>query len=158
MPRCCCRAVKKALMIGAGSGYTAAVPARIAGDVHVIEPRAEIAEKAAARLIDIGITTVHMLHDGDIRGWQEDAPFDVILAPAARPFVPQSLKSQVVPGGRLVAPVGPTPQVQKLVRYTRCEKGQFVQEDLGDLQIVPPSGDAGQPAETAAPLGRASCA
>ncbi len=133
----------KVLVWGAGAGYGAAVLGRIVRNIHVIEPKAEVAEKAAAAIIDAGLSNVHMLHDDDLRAWQEEAPFDAILIEMAVAEVPEALKSQLALGGRLVAVVGTDPHAQELVRITRREKGQFDREDLADLRYVPPVDDPG---------------
>lgn len=142
---------ERVLEIGAGSGYAAAVLSEIAGDVYTIERIGQLAEKAAARLMDAGYRNVHVLHDDGTRGWQDEAPFDAILVSAGAPEVPESLKNQLKLGGRMVIPVGRDKRVQELIRITRREKGQFDREDLADVRFVPLIGEEGWEAETPAP-------
>ena len=110
---------ERVLEIGAGSGYAAAVLAEIAGEVFTIERHRTLASKASAALQDAGYTNVHIFHGDGTRGWQDEAPFDAILVSAGAPFVPETLKSQLARGGRMVVPVGSDPRAQELVRATR---------------------------------------
>jgi protein-L-isoaspartate(D-aspartate) O-methyltransferase len=142
---------EKVLEIGAGSGYAAAVLAEIAGEVYTIERIDQLAEKAASHLIDAGYNNVHVLHADGTRGWIEEAPFDAILVSAGAPVVPETLKSQLTTGGRMVVPVGADPRSQELIRITRREKGQFDREDLADVRFVPLIGEEGWEAEEPLP-------
>ncbi len=139
---------EKVLEIGAGSGYAAAVLAEIAGEVFAIERHGTLASRATAALQDAGYTNVHIFHGDGTRGWQDEAPFDAILVSAGAPFVPETLKSQLARGGRMVVPVGSDPRAQELVRVTRRDKGQFDREDLADVRFVPLIGEQGWEGET----------
>jgi len=134
---------EKVLEIGAGSGYAAAVLGEIANEVYTIERIGQLAEKAASHLIDEGYDNVHILHADGTRGWIEHAPFDAILVSAGAPDFPETLKSQLAAGGRMVVPVGSDPRAQELVRITRREAGQFDREDLADVRFVPLVGEEG---------------
>jgi len=134
---------EKILKVGAGSGYAAAVFAEIAGDVYAIERIGQLAEIAAAHLVDAGYDNVHILHADGTRGWIEEAPFEAILVSAGAPSVPESLKSQLASGGRMIVPIGSDARAQELVRITRREKGQFDREDLADVRFVPLIGEQG---------------
>ena len=101
---------EKVLQIGAGTGYVAAVLAAIAGQVFIIERVGQHAETATARLIDIGCRNFHLRHGDGTQGWIEEVPFDAILVSGGAPFVPEVLKNQLAPGGRLVVPVGFDPR------------------------------------------------
>jgi protein-L-isoaspartate(D-aspartate) O-methyltransferase len=138
---------EKILEIGAGCGYAAAVLAEIAGEVYTIERIAQLAEKAASHLIDEGYENVHVLHSDGTRGWDEHAPFDAIMVSAGAPVVPETLKSQLATGGRMVVPVGSDERAQELIRITRREAGQFDREDLADVRFVPLIGEEGWEAE-----------
>ncbi len=147
---------EKVLEIGAGSGYAAAVLAEIAAEVYTIERIGVLAEEAGAHLADEGYDNVHVLHADGTRGWAEAAPFDAILVSAGAPEVPETLKSQLAIGGRMVLPVGRDPRAQELIRITRREAGAFDREDLADVRFVPLIGEEGweaeePPAETARP-------
>jgi protein-L-isoaspartate(D-aspartate) O-methyltransferase len=96
----------KVLEIGTGSGYQAAVLARLAGSVYTIETVAPLAEQAQKTFSDLGLTTIST-RTGDGRlGWPEAAPFDAVVVTAAPEAIPDALIAQLKPGGRLVTPVG----------------------------------------------------
>ena len=94
------------LEIGTGSGYAAAVLGEIARDVYSVERIGQLAEKAAAALAEQGHDNVHVLHGDGTRGWPEHAPYDAIVVAAGGPKIPESLRTQLKIGGRLVIPVG----------------------------------------------------
>ncbi|NNF17240.1 MAG: protein-L-isoaspartate(D-aspartate) O-methyltransferase [Gammaproteobacteria bacterium] len=133
----------KALEIGAGSGYAAAVLAELADEVYAIECISALAEMATWNLQAAGYTNVHMLHADGTKGWSEHAPFDAILVSAGAPGVPESLKTQLAPGGRMVIPIGTSMMYQKLVCVTRQKDGSFAQHDLTDVRFVPLVGEEG---------------
>lgn len=137
----------RVLEIGTGSGYAAAVLARLAGDVHSVERHPELARSAAERLARLGIDRVRV-HVGDgTLGWPEAAPYDAIVVAAASPSVPPALLEQLRAGGRLVIPVG-DPEAQSLWRLVRRPDGRCDALDLGPVRFVPLVGAAGWP-ETA---------
>jgi protein-L-isoaspartate(D-aspartate) O-methyltransferase len=96
----------RVLDVGTGSGYQAAVLARLAQEVHTIERLTDLADRArtALRLSCSANVRVHV-GDGSL-GLPEHSPFAAIAVAAAAPEVPASLYEQLVPGGRLVVPVG----------------------------------------------------
>jgi protein-L-isoaspartate(D-aspartate) O-methyltransferase len=96
----------RVLEIGAGSGYQAAILARLAGSVVTIERHAALADRAAKTLSALGIANVRVVvGDGSV-GYPAEAPYDRILVTAGAPAVPEALKLQLSDGGRLVIPVG----------------------------------------------------
>src|SRR5574337_462934 len=137
---------EKVLEIGTGSGYAAAVLARIARDVYTVERIGELAGKAASTLADLGIANVHVRHGDGTHGWAEHAPYDAISVGAVGPAVPEALKRQLRIGGRMVIPVGTDARVQELVRVTRRSHDEFESEDLADVRFVPLIGAEGWPA------------
>ena len=134
---------ERVLEIGTGSGYAAAVLGEIAGEVYTIERHERLAEKAAERLGRDGYDNVHVRHGDGSRGWPEASPFDAIVVAAGGPHVPESLKSQLAIGGRLVIPVGETVGLQKLVRLRREAAAEFREEELADVRFVPLVGEEG---------------
>lgn len=133
----------RVLEIGTGSGYAAAVLSRIAAEVYTVERHAELAEAAARRLRTLGYTNVAVRHGDGTQGWPEHAPYDAIVVAAGGPEVPRALLEQLVAGGRLVIPVGPTPREQDLVRVRRRSDGNFDRESLGGVRFVPLIGAQG---------------
>lgn len=139
------RASDRALEIGTGSGYSAAVLGRLASEVETVERIARLASRAAAQLARLGVTNVHV-HCGDgTLGWPDGAPYDAIVVTAGGPSVPKALLEQLAPGGRLVMPVGTGHGWQDLVRVTRSGVDDFRQESLGDVAFVPLIGAQGWP-------------
>lgn len=134
----------RALEVGAGSGYAAAVMARIADSVHAIERHAALGEAARDRLSRLGYDNVELRIGDGTRGWPEAAPFDAILVAAGGPEVPQALRDQLAPGGRMVIPVGGTEGgVQRLLRIRRTGEDAFETEDLAPVRFVPLIGEQG---------------
>ncbi len=100
------RGDERVLDVGTGSGYHAALLARLSSWVWSIELHAELSRQAAANLAAAGIENVTLLVGDGCRGLPEEAPFDAInVAAAAATGVPAALEEQLAPGGRLVAPV-----------------------------------------------------
>ena len=133
----------RVLEIGTGSGYAAAVLSQLADEVHTVERLPGLAAEAAERLRRLGYANVHChLGDGSL-GWVEAAPYDAIVVAAASPKVPQALRAQLKPGGRLVVPVG-RPNEQRLRRILRTESG-YEEADLGPVRFVPLIGEGGWP-------------
>lgn len=106
----------KVLDVGTGSGWHAAVLARLARHVWTIERHRELSERAARALRAAGIENVTVLVGDGSRGLPDEAPFDAInVAAAAWPEIPPALERQLAPGGRLIAPVGAAGQQLVLV-------------------------------------------
>ncbi|MCC6993143.1 MAG: protein-L-isoaspartate(D-aspartate) O-methyltransferase [Deltaproteobacteria bacterium] len=133
---------ERALEVGTGSGYAAAVMSRLAGQVHTIERHANLAEVAARRLTALGYDNVEVRVGDGTAGWPEAAPFDAIAVAAGGPRVPEALLEQLSIGGRLVIPVGPQ-GAQRLVRVVRVARDDYQQTDLGGVQFVPLIGAQG---------------
>jgi protein-L-isoaspartate(D-aspartate) O-methyltransferase len=113
---------ERVLDVGTGSGYHAAVLARLAGHVWSIERHAELSRQAAANLRAAGVGNVTLTVGDGALGLPGEAPFDAInVAAAAVASVPEALEAQLAPGGRLVAPVEDGDQRLYLVRRTGDE-------------------------------------
>lgn len=130
----------RVLEIGTGSGYAAAVLAvlaEIAGEVFTVERHVGLARSAQERFRRLGYVNVETrVGDGTV-GWPEAAPFDAIVATASGPSVPEMLKRQLAPGGRLVMPVGARDEIQRLVLVRRTGEDDFLEETLGEVRFVP---------------------
>jgi protein-L-isoaspartate(D-aspartate) O-methyltransferase len=131
------RGGERVLEVGAGSGYAAAVLGGIAGEVYTIERIAQLAERAAVALQDLGYDNIHVRQGDGAAGWLEKAPFDAILVSAAPLEVPRALTSQLAVGGRLVIPVGRDDRAQELIRITRVDIDEYEHEDIADVRFVP---------------------
>ncbi len=125
----------RALEIGTGCGYQAAVLSHLARTVFTIESRSELAAAAAARLDRLGYKNVHV-HCGDgTLGLPDLAPFDAILVAAAAPAVPAPLPSQLAEDGRLILPVGDTDNQELL--YLERHGNSYETRTLEACRFVP---------------------
>ena len=107
---------ERVLDVGTGSGYHAAVLARLAEHVWSIERHADLAALAAEALADAGVENVTLLVGDGAAGHPEAAPYDAINVAAAMGVVPRALSDQLADGGRLVGPVNTTDQRLVLLR------------------------------------------
>lgn len=126
----------RVLEIGTGSGYQAAVLAKLASEVWTIETVPELAAAATEVLRDLGLNNVHVKVGDGYKGWPEQAPFDRIMATAAPEEIPAPLIEQLAAGGRLVIPVGSQggPQWIVVVEKTGAE---VVRKRTIPVQFVP---------------------
>lgn len=126
----------KALEIGTGSGYQAAVLAEIVDSVFTIEIVKELAVEASAKLKKLGYNNVVPKYGDGYVGWKEHAPFDIILVTAAADHIPQPLIDQLAEGGRLLMPVGSVNAVQYLVLLEK-KNGRIKRTQLYPVRFVP---------------------
>ena len=124
------------LEIGTGSGYAAAVMARIVSRVVTIERLTSLADQARARLARLGYGNVEVVTGDGVAGYEAEAPFDAILSAAGSRRIPPALKSQLAIGGRLVMPLGPLGD-QILVKVTRLKDDDYVEKALAAVRFVP---------------------
>lgn len=134
----------RALEVGTGSGYQAAVLSLIVDQVFSIEIIPELAERSASTLRDLGYSKVTVRQGDGYEGWPEEAPFDIILVTAAAPRVPQPLIEQLKDGGRMVIPVGPPGAVQELLLF-RKEGKKIKKEIVIPVRFVPMTGQVQSP-------------
>lgn len=134
---------EKVLEIGAGSGYAAAVLAEIAAEVIAIERLPELAGMAERNIAAAGTRNVRVVCADGSQGFAEAAPFDAILVSAGAPEVPRTLCDQLATGGRMVVPVGRDRSAQQLVRVTRINGEEFLNEKLEHVAFVPLIGSHG---------------
>jgi protein-L-isoaspartate(D-aspartate) O-methyltransferase len=124
----------KVLEIGTGSGYQAAVLARVVKEVYTVEIIGALAQSARATLAQLGYQNIFVKHGDGYQGWQEYAPYDAIIVTAAPDEVPGKLLEQLAAGGTMVIPVGSF--TQNLYRMTRTEGG-IAKEALLPVRFVP---------------------
>ena len=128
------RVLGRVLEVGTGCGYQAAVLAQIAREVYSIERIAGLLEKARANLRELRLSNLRLVHGDGTRGLPEAAPFDAIIIAAAAPLLPEALRAQLAPGGRLIAPLGA--QDQALCLIERTPSG-FAEQWLDPVHFVP---------------------
>ena len=126
----------KVLEIGTGSGYQAAVLAKLARRVYSIERYKPLSKEAERLLINLGIYNVVCdIGDGS-KGWPGQAPFDRIIVTAAAEERPQALIDQLAVGGILIVPVGRDPTSQVVERIVKSESG-LKRDTLMPVRFVP---------------------
>ncbi|MDF2995753.1 MAG: Protein-L-isoaspartate(D-aspartate) O-methyltransferase [Xanthobacteraceae bacterium] len=94
------------LDVGAATGYSTAVLARLAGQVMALEEEAELASQGSNLLVELGLLNAAFVQGPLTAGWPAESPYDVILLNGAVDSAPEALLGQLKPGGRLVAVVG----------------------------------------------------
>jgi protein-L-isoaspartate(D-aspartate) O-methyltransferase len=129
------------LEIGTGSGYSAAVLARLAEHVTSLERVPELAEDARRALDELGVQNVDVVIGDGSRGHPEGAPYDAIAVHAATPEAPHSLLAELAQDGRLVVPIA-TGSADLLTAFVR-EDGNRHQETIGPCRFVPLIGAEG---------------
>ncbi len=132
---CAGRPLERVLEIGGGCGYQAAVLARLAPKVVSLERIAGLVGKARATLRALRINNVLIKNADGTLGYPAGAPYDAIVVAAAMPFIPEPLKAQLKPGGRLVAPVG-LGASQRLILVVARSTG-YVERDMEAVKFVP---------------------
>jgi len=129
------------LEIGTGSGYSAAVLARLADRVVSLERVPELAESARRNLERLGFDNVEVVLGDGSRGYPEGAPYDAIAVHAASPEAPHSLLAELAPDGRLVVPIA-AGSADLLTAFIR-DNGDLRQETIGPCRFVPLIGAEG---------------
>jgi len=136
----------KVLEVGTGSGYQAAVLARITTNVFTIEIVEPLALQAQKRLKESGLEEGRVRPGDGYYGIEEHAPFDAIIVTAAADHVPPPLLQQLRPGGRMVLPIGPVNAIQRLVIVEKGKEGKVKTRTVLPVQFVPLTGGARGPA------------
>jgi protein-L-isoaspartate(D-aspartate) O-methyltransferase len=129
------RGHERVLEIGTGSGYSAAVLARLAEQVVSLERVPALAVPARKRLDELGIDNVDVVVGDGSRGHPEGAPYDAIAVHAATPEAPHSLLAELARDGRLVVPIA-AGSADLLTAFIR-QNGDLHQETIGPCRFVP---------------------
>jgi protein-L-isoaspartate(D-aspartate) O-methyltransferase len=127
----------RVLEVGTGSGYQAAVIARLVSEVYTIEIIPEHARSARERLRRLGVNNVQVREGDGYLGWPERAPFDGILVTAGATEIPQPLIDQLKPGARMVIPVGSGPFDQTLKVVEKQAGGEIQIREVAPVRFVP---------------------
>ena len=133
------KGTERVLEIGTGSGYQTAVLGKLAAEVYSIEIIPKLSDRAKILLVQLGFDNVHLKVGDGFFGWEEQGPFDAILVTAAAPKIPEPLWRQLREGGRLIMPLGAERKAQTLVRVTKSD-GKQVVEELTGVVFVPLTG------------------
>ena len=132
---------ERVLEIGTGSGYQAAVLAKIGAEVRTIEIRERLADSAKKRLADLGYKKVKVRYGDGYFGWEEEGPYDAVIVTAAANHIPPPLIKQLKNGGRLIIPLSSTTYYQTLTLVTKNGKELDVEHITG-VAFVPMTGKA----------------
>jgi protein-L-isoaspartate(D-aspartate) O-methyltransferase len=134
---------ERVLEIGTGSGYQTGLLSMLCESVFSIERVVELAKRAHEVIRGLGLPNISILHGDGSLGWRPNAPYDGIIVAAASPAVPRPLVEQLVPGGRMVIPVG-SREAQQLTLVTRHPEGEGHDEiPIDDVRFVPLLGELG---------------
>lgn len=131
----------KVLEVGTGSAYQAAILSGLVNRVYTIEIIEALSEQASERLHRLGYDNVQVKTGDGYYGWEEHAPFDVIIVTAASSHVPPSLIKQLKPGGRMVIPVGSRFMTQELLLINKQLDNKLVTRQILPVMFVPLTGD-----------------
>lgn len=130
----------RALEIGTGSGYQAAILATLIDAVYSIEIIEPLAAEARQRLTRLGYDKITLRSGDGYYGWQEHAPFDAIVVTAASSHIPPPLITQLKPGGRMIIPVGSRFMTQQLLLISKDDAGEIHTRQLLPVAFVPLTG------------------
>jgi protein-L-isoaspartate(D-aspartate) O-methyltransferase len=128
------------LEVGTGSGYQAAVLAKLVSRVYTIEIVPPLAKSAALRLEQQDYANVEVRLGDGYYGWREYGPFDGIVVTAAANAIPPPLIEQLKPGGRMLIPVGAPFSAQELIVLTKDAKGKVSTRSVLPVAFVPLTG------------------
>lgn len=127
----------RALMIGAGHGYLAAIMAEISWQVFAIEGDPVVATRTAERFDRLGYSNIQLGTREGRMGWAEAGPFDAIVA--LIPADPAPLWHQLRIGGRLVMPVDDASGLAHVVRLIRTSEDSVIRDEFGELPALDPA-------------------
>lgn len=130
---------ERVLEVGTGSGYQAAILAKVAKEVYTIEIKKKLYKKASQTLMTMGFSNVQTRHGDGYFGWAEAAPFDCIMITAAIDHIPPPLLKQLKNGGHLILPLGNPLSYQNLSLVTKQNNDYTVAQITGVL-FVPMTG------------------
>lgn len=130
------RPLARVLEVGGGCGYQAAVLSKLAREVLSLERIAKLIGRARQTLRALRINNVLIKNVDGSEGYPAAGPYDAIVVAAAMPYIPEALKLQLKPGGRLVAPVG-AGETQKLILVEALPEGGFSEKQLDSVKFVP---------------------
>jgi protein-L-isoaspartate(D-aspartate) O-methyltransferase len=126
----------RVLEVGSGSGFSAAVMARLAARVVTVERYKTLTEQARRRFEALGLTNAFVRQADGSQGLAAEGPFDRIVVWAAFDSMPRSFAEQLSSGGVMISPIGPDEGVQTLTKLTKIGS-RFEREDIGTVRLQP---------------------
>ncbi|MES9969965.1 MAG: protein-L-isoaspartate(D-aspartate) O-methyltransferase [Candidatus Thiodiazotropha sp.] len=130
-----------ALEIGTGSGYQAAVLSRLVQKVYTMEIVEPLGKQATTRLKRLGYDNIEVSISDGYYGWQEHAPFDIIIVTAAASHIPPPLIEQLKPGGKMIIPVGSRFMTQQLLLVDKDADKEITVRQILPVRFVPLTGE-----------------
>jgi len=130
----------KALEVGTGSGYQAAILSEIVKKVYTIEIFEELGTSAKKRLKELGYSNAEVRVADGYYGWPEEAPFDAIIVTCAATHIPPPLIAQLKEGGKMCIPIGGVFQVQNLMLIEK-KNGKITSKNILPVMFVPMLGE-----------------
>ena len=126
----------RVLEVGTGSGYTAAIMARLSARVTTVERFRTLAGLARTRIEELGLAGVNIQHHDGSNGYHINSPYDRIVVWAAFDTLPRSFADQLATNGIMIAPIGPADDEQSLARLTKVGS-RFDREDIAKVRFQP---------------------
>jgi len=126
----------RVLEVGTGSGYQAAIAAKLAGEVYTVEIFPSLADRARRNLESLGFRNIFVRQGDGYYGWEEKAPFDAIIVTCAGGHIPPPLLRQLRNGGRMIMPVGGPFMTQNLVFLEKNADGALSQRNVLPVVFV----------------------
>lgn len=126
----------RVLEVGTGSGYQAAIAAKIAREVYTVEIFPSLADRARGNLESLGLRNVTVQKGDGYYGWEEKGPFDAIIVTCAGGHIPPPLLRQLRNGGRMIMPVGGPFMTQNLVFLEKSADGKISQRNVLPVVFV----------------------
>lgn len=130
------RDTDRVLEVGTGSGYQAAIAAKVAGEVYSVEIFEVLALRSRRVLDELKFSNVYTRQGDGYYGWEEKAPFDAIIVTCAGGHIPPPLLRQLKPGGRMIMPVGGPFMTQNLVFLEKQADGSVSQKNVLPVAFV----------------------
>ncbi|MCU7892388.1 MAG: protein-L-isoaspartate(D-aspartate) O-methyltransferase [Candidatus Thiodiazotropha sp. (ex Ustalcina ferruginea)] len=135
------KAEHKALEIGTGSGYQAAVLSLLVDKVFSMEIVEPLGKQAQKRLIRLGYQNIETTIADGYHGWESNAPFDIIIVTAAASHIPPPLITQLKPGGKMIIPVGSRFMTQQLLLVEKNPEEKVTVRQILPVRFVPLTGE-----------------
>lgn len=125
----------KALEVGSGSGYAAAILSRIVKKVYGIERFESLVKESKKRLEELNYDNIIIKKGDGSKGWEKKSPFDIIIVSAAASRVPDRLLEQLAENGRMIIPIGN--QFRQELIYYKKENGEINKKVITYVRFVP---------------------
>lgn len=126
---------ERALEIGTGSGYLAALLARLCAQVLTVDIQPQFVEDATRKLRAVGVDNVRCVAGDALDGWSAEAPYDLIAVTASSPARRPAIEAQLAPGGRMFIVTGTAPAME--ARLITREGDRYLEESLFELELEP---------------------